>query len=91
MIRILEEYILAELIPVSETPEIIKELKKTYESTFGHENPTESHYDVKIAILSLMTSLFIIILEKGSNDDIVILEDIFLLALRDLLNDFNDT
>lgn len=89
-INIIEEYILAELISPDDYLSIIKIMEDKTEITFKVSVTTENIYNLKSALLSLMSTLVLIVLRQNNMENLKIFNKMLAFLLRDLLNNFFD-
>lgn len=89
-INLIEEYILAELIVPDDYLNIIKIMEQKYELTIKVSVPTEGIFNLKSALLSLMSTLLLIVIQQNATENITIFNKMLVFLLRDLVNDFYD-
>jgi len=85
-INIIEEYILAGFITPENYGDIIKIMEEKYALTMEDDEADESEYNLRSAILSLMSTLILIVLNQGSVDNLKVFNTLFKFLLSDLLN-----
>lgn len=88
--NIIEEYILAGLIVFDDYANIIKIIEDTYELTLKASPLIEEVFNLKCALLSLMSTLFLIFSRQNATDTLKIFEKLLIYLLKDLFNDFYD-
>jgi len=89
-INIIEEYILAGFITPDNYGDIIKIMEEKYALTMEDDDIDESEYNLKSAILSLMSTLILIILNQGSVENLKICNNMYKYLLNELLKNTYD-
>ena len=90
-INIIEEYILADVISYEDYINIVKIMEDKYELVIKVLVPTEGVFNLKSALLSLMSTLLLKILNRNASIEVKTFEKMLTFLLRELVNDFFDS
>ena len=90
-INIIEEYILAELVSPDHYMNIVTIMEEKYEMALKVSVPTESVFNLKSALLSLMATLLLIVLRQNNFEPLKIFHKMLAYLLNDMMNDFMDS
>jgi len=82
-LNIIEEYLLAGLIGSDDYAGIIKMIEDLYKNTLV-DSPTEEVFEVKAAILGMVSTIFLIFLENKATQDLSLFHNLLFLLLQDM-------
>ncbi len=89
-INIIEEYVLAQLIPPEGFMNIITIMEEKYNLAFSVPVPNEGIINLKCSLLSLMSTLLLIMAKQGPLENLKVFEKMLIFLLRELMSDFYD-
>jgi len=86
-LNIVEEYLLAGLIGTDDYPGIVKMIEDVYKNTVV-DSPTEEVFEVKAALLGMVSTIFLIFLERKVSQDLSMFHNVLFLILQDMFKGY---